>query len=123
MSQRGNRSMAAWQKLRFGGNESMENPFRVRSATPADVPAVAAIEQTVFADPWSASAFHAMLGPHSLVAVSDGEIDGYVFARSMADKGEVLNVAVLQGQRRRGLGRLLLETVLENFRKKGVQTV
>ena len=101
----------------------MESRYQVRSATAADIPAVAAIERTVFADPWTPSAFHAMLGPQSLVAVSDGEIVGYIFARSMADEGEVLNVAVREGGRRKGLGKLLLDTVLEDFQQHGVQTV
>jgi ribosomal-protein-alanine N-acetyltransferase len=101
----------------------MESHYQVRSATPADVPAVAAIERVVFADPWSATAFHAMLGPHALVAVTDGQIEGYIFARAMADEGELLNVAVRADSRRKGLGRYLVDTILEDFRTRGVQTV
>jgi ribosomal-protein-alanine N-acetyltransferase len=64
-----------------------------------------------------------MLGRYALVAVTDGEIQGYIFARAMADEGEVLNVAVRPDIRRQGLGRQLLDTVLEGFRNEGVATV
>jgi len=42
----------------------MEDPCLIRSATKADVPALVAMERRVFSDPWSASAFTALLGRH-----------------------------------------------------------
>lgn len=101
----------------------MESHSRVRPATAADIPAVSAIEQAVFADPWTMSAFYPLLSPHSLVAVAGAEVEGYIFARAIGDEGEILNVAVRETSRRKGLGRLLLDTVLDEFRKRGVQMV
>jgi ribosomal-protein-alanine N-acetyltransferase len=101
----------------------MESPCQVRLATAADVPAIAVIERAVFADPWSDSAFRELLGPCSFVAVSDGEVAGYVFARAVADEGEILNVAVREDLRGRGLGRRLLDAVFDDFRRHGVRTV
>jgi len=101
----------------------MEDRCQIRLATAADIAAVSAIEQSVFADPWTPSAFHAMLGSHALVAVSNGDIEGYIFARSMADEGEVLNLAVRQGSRRKGLGRRLLGRILAEFAEQGIRTV
>jgi ribosomal-protein-alanine N-acetyltransferase len=101
----------------------MENHYQVRSATPADVPALSAIERTVFADPWTPAAFRELLGPYSLVATDDGSVTGYVFARVMSDEAEVLNLAVRKDVQRKGIGRHLLDAIFESFRKRGVREV
>ena len=101
----------------------MENSYQVRSATAADIPALAAIERTVFADPWSPSAFRELLGPYSLVAVENGNLAGYVFARVLADEAEVLNLAVRKDVQRKGIGRHLVDAIFESFRKRGVRDV
>ena len=101
----------------------MENSYQVRSATAADVPALCAIERTVFADPWSTSAFRELLGAYSLVAVENGNVAGYVFARVIADEAEVLNLAVRKDVQRTGIGRYLIDAVFEAFRKRGVKDV
>jgi len=101
----------------------MEDSYQVRSATAADVPTLLGIERTVFADPWSGSAFRELLGPHSLVAVENGNVAGYVFARVIADEAEVLNLAVRKDLQRKGIGRYLLDAIFESFRKRGVKDV
>ena len=100
----------------------MESLCRVRSATSADVPAITAIERASFSDPWSPGAFRELLGPCSLVADAEGAVAGYVFARILADEGEVLNLAVGEKFRQRGVGRQLLDAVFGLFRKRGVRT-
>src|SRR3954469_855152 len=101
----------------------MESLCQVRSATSADVPAIAAIERASFSDPWSVGAFRELMGPCSLVADARGAVAGYVFARVVADEGEVLNLAVDEIFRQRGVGRQLLDAVFTLFRKRGVRTV
>ncbi|MBI4500773.1 MAG: ribosomal protein S18-alanine N-acetyltransferase [Gemmatimonadetes bacterium] len=92
-------------------------------ATAADLPAMVAIERAVFSDPWTASAFQALMGPSSLVAIMDGEIAGYVFARVLADEGEILNLAVRAERRGQGVGRRLLDCSVDQLRKDGARTV
>jgi len=53
----------------------------------------------------------------------DGRVAGYAFASIVADEGEILNLAVEPGVRRHGLGRLLLEAVLDLCRREGAATV
>src|SRR2546425_10786449 len=87
----------------------MADPFQIRPARLSDVPAVHAIEQEVFADPWSSQDFRDCVtsDAHFLVVAAGGtrEIAGYVVALDAADEGEILNLAVAPGGRRHGFGR------------------
>ncbi|HWC72583.1 MAG TPA: ribosomal protein S18-alanine N-acetyltransferase [Gemmatimonadales bacterium] len=74
-----------------------------------------AIEQEVFADPWSTQDFRDCVTSDALflVAEVDGKVGGYVIAIDAADEGEILNLAVAPTGRRHGLGRALVEAILE----------
>jgi len=91
------------------------------------VPAVHAIEQEVFADPWSTQDFRDCVtsDAHFLVVAAGGtrEIAGYVVALDAADEGEILNLAVAPGGRRHGLGRALVQSILEALTARGVRQV
>src|SRR5205823_9820694 len=79
-------------------------PSRIRPAAPADVDDVAAIERAVFSDPWSRRDFAECVttGIPFLVAEVGGLVGGYVVAHHAADEGEILNLGVAGGHRRRG---------------------
>jgi len=91
------------------------------------VPAVRAIEQEVFADPWSTQDFRDCVtsDAHFLVAAAgdSGAIIGYVVALEAADEGEILNLAVALAGRRNGLGRALVQHILEALTARGVRQV
>lgn len=58
------------------------------------------------------------------MAVSPAEsVVGYLFARRAADEGEILNLAVHPGHGRRGLGRELVRTVLQDLERAGAARV
>src|SRR2546425_5727743 len=103
----------------------MADPFQIRPAKLSDVPAVHAIEQEVFADPWSTQDFRDCVtsDAHFLVVAAGGtrEIAGYVVALDAADEGEILNLAVAPGGRRHGLGRALVHSILEALTARGVR--
>lgn len=103
----------------------MDAPFQIRPATPADVPAVVAIECASFSDPWSAHDFHECIAASLtvLVAVRRGDVAGYVVARAAADEGEILNLAVGAAHQRRGLGRALVRQALAGLAARGARTV
>jgi ribosomal-protein-alanine N-acetyltransferase len=89
------------------------------------VPAVHAIEQGVFADPWSTQDFRDCLSSDALFLVAetaDG-VAGYVVALDAADEGEILNLAVAPAGRRHGLGRALVEAILAALNNRGAQHV
>lgn len=91
------------------------------------MPAVRAIEQEVFADPWSTQDFRDCVtsDAHFLVAAAgdSGAIIGYVVALEAADEGEILNLAVAPAGRRSGLGRALVQHILEALTARGVRQV
>jgi ribosomal-protein-alanine N-acetyltransferase len=58
-----------------------------------------------------------------LVAKLDGEIVGYAIGEKNKDSGLIISVAVKKEWRRRGIGRKLMEKLLENFKKGGIKIV
>jgi len=79
----------------------------------------------VFSDPWSGDSFTECLtsGVPFLVAEQRGVVAGYVVAHSAAAEGEILNLGVAAAHRRQGIGRALVERVLEALAERGVRTV
>jgi len=86
---------------------------------------VHAIEQSVFADPWSTQDFRDCVSSDALFLIAEtGEgVAGYVVALDAADEGEILNLAVAPGGRRAGLGRALVKEVLAALAERGVEHV
>lgn len=84
-----------------------------------------AIEQAVFADPWSLRDFRecATSDVVFLVAETAGGIAGYVVAVDAADEGEILNLAVAPVGRRHGIGRALVERVIVVLTERGARQV
>ena len=89
------------------------------------MPAVHAIEQEVFSDPWSTQDFRDCVSFALFFVADEGEerIAGYVVALEAADEGEILNLAVAPTGRRRGLGRALVEHMVQALRERGVRQV
>jgi ribosomal-protein-alanine N-acetyltransferase len=50
-------------------------------------------------------------------------VGGYIVALDAADEGEILNLAVAPGGRRRGLGRALVDAMLDTLADRGVRHV
>ena len=98
----------------------------IRDMTVNDMDAVAAIERTAFADPWSAGAFADLWRqPHARMLVAEGGappvLVGYCVVLRMADEAEVANIALASGHRQRGIGRLLLHEALARCDAEGVR--
>ena len=89
------------------------------------MPAVHAIEQAAFSDPWSARDFRECVASDVvfLVAAAPEGIAGYVIAQDAADEGEILNLAVAPARHRGGIGRALVERVLVTLAGRGAQRV
>ena len=89
--------------------------------------AVRAIEQEVFADPWSAQDFKDCVTSDALFLVAEAEgskaIGGYVVAFDAADEGEILNLAVAPAGRRQGLGRALVQEILAALTARGARQI
>lgn len=104
----------------------MAVPCQIRPATRADVPALLALERLSFPDPWSERGMLESLEPPNgggLVAVSTQGIIGYLITREVGGSGEILNLAIAPGWRRRGVGGDLLRAGLADLGARGVAEV
>lgn len=98
----------------------------VRKAIAADIPAVASLERSEFpdgADEGMLARLLAAEGGVILIAEEGGELLGYVWARFVLDEGDIGNVAVAPGFRRRGAGAALLEALLEEAARRQAAVV
>ncbi|WP_309627058.1 GNAT family N-acetyltransferase [Brevundimonas sp.] len=68
--------------------------------------ALADLHAGAFDAPWSASAFADLLGQAGVVL--EGDNDGFILIRTVADEAEILTLAVRQAARRQGLGARLV---------------
>ena len=96
----------------------------LREACERDLPALAAIEQACFSDPWSEGALRAHLASpaaRTLVAEEGDCLLGALLLSVAGDEGEVYRLGVLPRARRRGLGRALMRGGLALWRAAGVR--
>lgn len=87
-----------------------------------DVHAVALLEKECFSCPWSETSLLESLENEAsvfLCAKSNGKIVGYIGASVVLDEAYVSDIAVAKGERRKGIGKRLLEECENVCRKKG----
>lgn len=90
--------------------------IQIRRMTTKDVPVVVRIENEIFSEPWSADSFRIGLETKNdiyLVAEEDGEILGYCGLWGVIDEGQITNVAVAPGHRRRGVAEKMLRELMQ----------
>lgn len=101
-------------------------PVVLRPFRDDDLAAVTAIERDVFSDPWPESFFRGELSQamvHARIAEREGRLAGYSVAWLGAGVGHLGNLAVVPGQRRRGVARTLLLDLLERAREIGIEAL
>ena len=92
----------------------------VRQTIPADVNALAELEQQIFSDPWSVTSIsETVRQPHAICVTAEksGRVAGYLFLYAVAGEGEIVRIAVANDLRRQGVGTDLmreLETICQN---------
>jgi len=99
---------------------------QIRKAVAADVPAMAEIERQSFAQPWSQASLQSALDDGRnvvLVGAIDGALLGCANGWCIGDEAEISRLAVLQRERRHGIGAKLLGRLLEELAKLGAARV
>lgn len=120
-------------------DKSLQEEFYVEAMQPADVPTVAAIEHAIFTMPWSSSAYGYELRAnplsHYVVARKrsikpgrdsqglDPSIVGYGGFWMMLDEAHICTLGVHPDWRRRGVGELLLSSMIEQAASLGANVV
>jgi ribosomal-protein-alanine N-acetyltransferase len=107
--------------------ESKAGEIVICPMTEADLTAVLAIEVDSYRHPWTRDHFiQELQASYSfpLVAMTpDGILAGYICPMLLLDEGHILNVAVRRACRGAGIGRLLVERVLQECRGGGAEFV
>ena len=96
----------------------------IRRLTYADLPQVIAIERRAFPTPWSLAMFVLELSKPSgicLAAVEQGRIVGYCICSRYDTVWHIMNIAVDERHRRRGIASRLLEELFAEADRPGAQ--
>jgi ribosomal-protein-alanine N-acetyltransferase len=87
---------------------------------------IAELERLCFSTPWSENAIRSELtNPLSLwiVAVDGQSVAGYVGSQSVMGEADMMNLAVAPDFRRNGIGRQLVECLIQRLRDNGVTSL
>lgn len=96
----------------------------VRNMREADLDRVCQIEEATFSVPWSRESIKKEIceneQAHYLIAEEDGEIAGYGGFWQVLDEGHIMNIAVDEKWRQRGIGETLLREMIAQGKQLGV---
>ena len=95
--------------------------IKVSPMTWASVPLVAELENSIFTLPWSEDTLYDELDNPTarfLVASDDGNVLGYIGANNICGEWYIDNIAVREDARRRGVGSMLMSSLIEKARNE-----
>lgn len=97
----------------------------LRPMSEADLLAVMAIENDIYAFPWTQGNFRDSLaaGYSCWTYASDAELIGYSVAMLAADEAHLLNLSIAAARQRQGYGSLLLQRLCETARGGGARLI
>lgn len=91
-----------------------------------DLEQVMEIEEESFSVPWTETGFFTFLIRNDtlfLVAEEDGIIAGYAGIVMVPEDGDITNVAVRSSMRGKGIGRMIVQSMIEEAKKQGVTNI
>lgn len=95
----------------------------IRPMNAGDLDAVTAIEAATFARPWSRQSFQQELernvAARYLVAEKNGQVVGYAGAWIILDESHITNIAIMEAERGKGIGRKLTEALMQYLSNLG----
>jgi ribosomal-protein-alanine N-acetyltransferase len=101
------------------------NNTRLRDMTAVDVDDVLRIEQQVHSHPWTSGNFRDSLGSGHICKVfeSANEVAGYAVLMPVLEEVQLLDIGIARPFQRKGLGKKLLEELLELARTQKFERV
>lgn len=106
-----------------GGEPGSE--VTIREARPRDLEIVSGLEQDLYSNPWRPETFRSLLDQdRGRILVAEDPVDGvvgYAVYWWVMDQAELANLAVERGHQGNGVGRRLLDNVVEEARDRGVR--
>ena len=101
--------------------------INIRRMTLLDIEAVSRIEAETFPRPWSLDDFRFEMTENPvaryLVVQKDDKVLGFAGAHIILDEGHITNVAITKMARGQGLGRLLMESLMQYAANLGVRYI
>ena len=100
--------------------------FELRELSAADIPSAAGIENACFSSPWSEKTLLSELqNPLNKFfgAFTENTLAGYIGFQTVLEETSVFNVAVLPEFRRNGIGKALVEKLIDEAKKSGSKVV
>jgi len=96
----------------------------IRPMLDSDVDGVMAVENQVYEQGWTSGIFHDCLRVHysCWVMVEEEQVIGYGIMSAAAGEAHILNIAVVPAEQGRGLGRNMMQFLLETARHHGADT-
>ena len=94
--------------------------------TENQIPQISEIERFCFSAPWTEKMLAEELeNPHAcfLAAEEVGTVAGYIGCHMICDEGYIANVAVAPDFRRQGIGKHLVQALIEESRKRGLSFI
>jgi ribosomal-protein-alanine N-acetyltransferase len=98
----------------------------IRSLVKNDLSEILRIERNSFPDPWSENKFleeFKLKFSYLYVAVLDNRPCGYIVLRHINDEGNIMNLAVCPECRRQGIGRKLINRIIDLARNKKIHSI
>lgn len=97
--------------------------FTVERITRAHLAEVAELERLCFHDPWSERSLELLLGSDAVgyVCVSEGRVLAYGGMMLVPDEGQITNIATHPDVRRMGMGRAVVEALIDDAKKRGLE--
>jgi ribosomal-protein-alanine N-acetyltransferase len=100
--------------------------MKITDAEPHHVPQIGELENLCFSLPWAEETLRSQIsgeGNIFLVALDNDAVIGYIGLLFVLDEGYISNVAVSPAYRRQGVGRALIEALLQRAEKLGLSFV
>jgi len=100
--------------------------IKTRKAVEGDLPWILELEQDAFSPPWTHGALLSEVykeDSYFVIAVENEKKLGFIIMRSMVDCGELLQIAVGNQVRRRGVADFLMRIMLENARVNTISSI
>lgn len=98
----------------------------IRKAETKDIKEMAALDLVCFSAPWSEEAFRQELEENNLafyvVAELKEKVVGYAGLWAILDEGHITNVAVSPEHRKRGIGRAVVEVLVDATEQAGLNS-
>ncbi len=92
----------------------------IRDATANDIPAITALEQACFSDPWPENLIRRRLNKLLVAEADDHAFLGYAALDSVLDQGSLDSIAVVPDRRRQGAADALLAETFRRGRAEGL---